>query len=68
MEEKKTWGGARNGAGRKSIDPATSRITISVTVSRATRAVLNALAAKKGVKIGRLIDEWAMNLNDNKRI
>ena len=52
-----TWGGARPGAGRKSVDPEEKRVQLVVTIERETKDRLQAIAKARHMKIGRIIDE-----------
>ena len=50
-------GGARPGAGRKSVDPEEKRVQMVVTIDRETRDKLNAISRARRMKPGRIIDE-----------
>ena len=50
-------GGARPGAGRKSVDPDDKRVQMVITVDRDTRDKLNAISKARRMKPGRIIDE-----------
>ena len=52
-----TWGGARPGAGRKSVDPEDKRVTMVISVDRDTKDKLKAICKARKISIGRLIDE-----------
>lgn len=50
-------GGARQGAGRKAINPDEKRVQMIITVDRDTRDKLLAISKARGMKPGRIIDE-----------
>ena len=52
----KTWGGAREGAGRKPVED--KRVQMIITIAAETRDKLKAMAKEQHVRVGRLIDEW----------
>ena len=52
-----TWGGARPGAGRKSVDPEDKRVQMVISVDRDTKDKLQAISKARKIRIGRLIDE-----------
>ena len=54
---KKTWGGARSGAGRKAVDPEDKRVQMVITIDRDTKDKLKAISRARNIIIGRLIDE-----------
>jgi hypothetical protein len=53
------WGGKRKGAGRKAELPTGKRELISARVEPSTAEKLKAEAKRRGVTVGRIIDEWA---------
>lgn len=56
--KEKTWGGARPGSGRKSVDPKYKRVQMVITIDQETRDKLKAMAKEQHVRVGRLIDKW----------
>ena len=50
-------GGARQGAGRKAINPDEKRVQMIITVDRDTRDKLLAISKARRMKPGRIIDE-----------
>ena len=58
----KNWGGARPGSGRKA-DPEGKRVQMVVTVDRKTRDTLKRVAEDRGIRVGRLLDQVAKDLD-----
>lgn len=56
-EKENTWGGARPGCGRKSIDPEEKRVQMGITIDKETRDRLKAIAKAKHITPGRVIDQ-----------
>lgn len=54
---KKQWGGARPGSGRKPADPKEKRVQMVITIEQETREKLKAISKARKMRIGRLIDE-----------
>ncbi len=55
-------GGKRPGAGRKAESPEGKRVTLQLRVLPSTKEKLTAMAADKGVPVGRLMDSIASDL------
>ena len=51
----KTWGGAREGAGRKPVED--KRVQMIITIAAETRDKLKAISKARKMKVGRIIDE-----------
>ena len=58
----KSWGGAREGAGRKAKDPSEKKVLVSVYIREDLRDKLQAAADREGVNISGLITRWAETL------
>ena len=57
MEEtKKTWGGARTGAGRKAKDGST-KVQLSCKVAPDVFEAIKGLSEAKGVSLGKIVEE-----------
>lgn len=50
-EKKPSWGGARQGAGRRSIDPTGKPVRVTVTLTQSLFEALNTYAAKQRTNV-----------------
>lgn len=62
QEKIETRGGARKGAGRKSMDPNLKKVQVSFYLAPEARAKLIAVAASKGIKPGELLSRFVDSL------
>lgn len=66
MQEKaevsKSWGGAREGSGRKKMDESVKRHNVTLTLTAETRDNLRAAAKAAGISASELVTRWAETL------
>lgn len=60
-ENKKSWGGARKGSGKKRMGDV-PRVTMAATVEPQTKEIFKAKADELGISVGVLIDRLAKTL------
>lgn len=56
-------GGPRPGSGRKAYNPEDKRVQMVVTIDKVTRERLKDAAAQKNMRVGRLLDKMAEDLD-----
>lgn len=58
----KSWGGAREGAGRKSVDPSVKKVTMSVYLRPDLKARFQDAAKAAGLSTSELLASWIERL------
>ena len=58
----KSWGGAREGAGRKTKDPSAKKLQMAIYLTPDQKERLQAAASREGVTISELIARWPETL------
>ena len=58
----KSWGGAREGAGRKSMDPSEKKVSMSVYLSPDLKSRFQAAAKASGMTTSELLSSWIERL------
>ncbi|MBQ8061741.1 MAG: hypothetical protein IJ205_07380 [Bacteroidales bacterium] len=58
----KSWGGARQGAGRKSVDQSVKKVTVAFSLSPEHKARVQAAAKAAGISASELLARWIEDL------
>lgn len=59
----KSWGGARQGAGRKTVDPSIKKAIVSIYLRPEQKAKLKAASAAAGLSASEFICRWLDSLS-----
>ena len=58
----KSWGGARKGAGRKSIDASEKRVSVTFALTAETKEKIHKAAKAQGISASEFVTRWAEQL------
>ena len=58
----KNWGGAREGAGRKCVEPSQKRVSVTFALTIETKEKIRAAAKAAGLSASEFVSRWAEGL------